>query len=74
MTPSSLGASFGLYVGRPDHLAPLIGFIGDQLPEVGGHHWHWNAAQISKPRLHLGVGERGIDLPVELVDPSIAGC
>jgi hypothetical protein len=28
-------ASFRLDVGRPDHLAPFLGFIGDQLAEVG---------------------------------------
>jgi hypothetical protein len=29
-------ASVGLDVGRADHLAPLLGFLGDQLAEVGG--------------------------------------
>ena len=28
--------SLCLDVGRPDHLAPLLGFIGDELAEVGG--------------------------------------
>jgi hypothetical protein len=40
----------GLDAGRPDHLAPFLGFIGDELTEVGGIHWHWNAAQVGKPR------------------------
>ena len=29
-------ASLRLDVGRPDHLAPLLGFVGDELAEVGG--------------------------------------
>ena len=28
--------SVGPDVGRADHLGPLLGFIGDELPEVGG--------------------------------------
>jgi hypothetical protein len=28
--------SFRLDAGRPDHLAPLLGFFGDELAEVGG--------------------------------------
>jgi hypothetical protein len=33
---SRIAASVRLDVGCPDHLAPLLGFIGDQLAEVGG--------------------------------------
>jgi hypothetical protein len=29
-------ASFRLDVGRPDHLTPLLGFVGDELAEIGG--------------------------------------
>jgi hypothetical protein len=28
--------SLGFDVGRPDHLAPLLGFVRDELAEVGG--------------------------------------
>jgi hypothetical protein len=38
--------SFGLDIGGPDHLAPLLGFIDDQLAEVGGRAGKRNAAQI----------------------------
>ena len=57
-----------LDAGEPDHLAPLLGFVRDELAEVGGRARKHRAAQIGKPRLHLGIGERGVDLPVELVD------
>jgi hypothetical protein len=29
-------ASVGLDVGRPDHLAPFLGFVGDELCKIGG--------------------------------------
>jgi hypothetical protein len=32
----SEGISLRLDVGCPDHLAPLLGLVGDQLAEVGG--------------------------------------
>jgi hypothetical protein len=57
-----------LDVGRSDHLAPLLGFIGDEVAEVGGRARNHRAAQVGKPRLDLGVGERGVDFLVELVD------
>ena len=31
-----MSGSLCLDVGRPDHLAPLLGFVGDKLAEVGG--------------------------------------
>src|SRR5215469_1801283 len=34
-TSPALTGSLGLDVGRTDHLAPLLGFIGKQLAEVG---------------------------------------
>src|SRR5262245_39923240 len=29
------GALLGLDAGRPDHFAPLLGFVGDQLAKIG---------------------------------------
>src|SRR5215470_4319715 len=54
--------------GELYHLAPLLGFLGDQRAELGRRHRHGNAAQVVEPRFHLGVGKAGVDLFVELVD------
>jgi hypothetical protein len=51
-----------------DHLAPLLGFVGDKLPEVGRRAGKQCAAEIGKPSLDLGVGKSSIDFLVELVD------
>jgi hypothetical protein len=39
-----------------DHLAPLLGLLGDELPEVGGRARKDWAGQFGKPRLDLGIG------------------
>src|SRR5262245_20793955 len=61
--------SVRLDVGCPDDLAPLLGFIPDQLCEIAGRTRNWFAStQIGKPRSHLGVQERRIDFCIELTD------
>src|SRR5262249_441571 len=50
------------------HLAPLLGLICDELSKVGGRERKHIATDVGKLRLQLGIGERGVDLPVELVD------
>jgi hypothetical protein len=64
-------ASLGLLrldVGGPDHLGPLLGFVGDELAEVGRRTLKDRYAQGGKSRLDLGISEGGIDFLVELVD------
>src|SRR5882672_5239295 len=56
-----------------DHLAPLLGFGGDELAEIGGRTWEHRGAQVGKPRLHLGVGEGRVDLTIQLAD-DLRGC
>jgi hypothetical protein len=63
--PRSRG-SLRLDAGRPDHLGPLLGFVRDELAEVGGGTGKNRTAQIAEPSLYLGVGEAGIGLLVEL--------
>src|SRR5207244_7080188 len=65
--PRSRG-SLRLDAGRPDHLGPLLGFVRDELAEVGGGTGKNRTAQIAEPSLYLGVGEAGIGLLVELLD------
>src|SRR5262249_18938518 len=60
--------SFRLDTRELDHLAPLLGVIGDELAEVGGSAWKCSGTQLGEPRLHLGIGESRVDLLVELVD------
>jgi hypothetical protein len=68
MEYGSTAASVWLDTRRLDHLGPLLGLIGDKLSEVGGRSGQHSAAQIGEARLDLGIGERGVDLFVELVD------
>src|SRR5262245_1762428 len=50
------------------HLAPLLGFIGDELTEVDRRARKGRSAQLGKPRLDLGIGKARIDLFVERFD------
>src|SRR5262245_1008981 len=49
-------ASVCLDVGRADHLAPLLGFCGDEFAEVGRRADKRCAAQVGQPLLNLGIG------------------
>src|SRR5262245_13565528 len=57
--------SVWLDVCRSHHLAPLLGFVGDELTEIGGRAHKRRASKVGKPRLDLGIGEAGVDLLVE---------
>src|SRR5262249_181155 len=57
-----------LDLGRPDHRAPLFGFIGDELAEVAGQTRNRRAAKIGKPRFQFGIGKSCVDFPIELPD------
>src|SRR5262249_17986048 len=60
--------SFRLDVRRPDYLAPLLGFVSDELGEVGRRARKHRGAQIGNPRLHLGISEPSVYFFVEFVD------
>src|SRR5262249_56411414 len=49
-------------------LAPLLGFLSDQLAEVSGRTRKDRATEVSEPRFHVGIGESRINLIVELID------
>src|SRR5260370_16091625 len=61
LTPSAL---FRLDVGCPDNFAPLLGFVGEKLAELGWCEGSRRAAQVGKARLDFGIGEGGGDLLV----------
>src|SRR5262249_41850329 len=61
-------ASVCLDVGRPDHLAPLLRFVGNETAEITWRASEDDAAEVGELRLQLGIGEAGVDLLVELVD------
>src|SRR5262245_46468855 len=61
-------ASVRLDVEGADHLAPLLGFVSDELCEVGGRERECVAAQVGKPRFELGIDKASVDLLVELLD------
>src|SRR5262252_769452 len=54
--------------GELDHLGPLLCICGDECAEVGGRACKHGVAEVGDPRLHAGISEARVDLPVELVD------
>src|SRR5262249_13389606 len=61
-------ASFRLDIGGLYFLVPFLGFVGDQLAELGRRPRQRRAAEVSETGLHLRVVESRVDLLVELVD------
>src|SRR5215471_3815553 len=61
-------ASLRLDVGSPDHLAPLLGFLRNEFPEIGGPARKHSATKVGKAPPHCRIGEASINLLVELVD------
>src|SRR5260370_17906682 len=53
-----------LDVGRADDLAPLLGFVGDDLAEVGGRTGHQRAAEVGQPNLQFSISEACLSLLV----------
>src|SRR5580692_12756250 len=51
-----------------DDLCPLVGFLGDEILEVGRRTGKHRPAHVGKPRFDLGTGEGRVDFFVEPVD------
>src|SRR5262249_16921657 len=51
-----------------DPLGPLLGFVGNELAEVGGRADKRCASQVGKLRLDFGIDKARVDHRVELVD------
>src|SRR5713101_364036 len=60
-------------IGRPDYLAPLLGFGGDEFSEIGGRARKRRRTQIGEPRFYLGFGKSNVYLLVQFVD-DFGGC
>src|SRR5262245_56205795 len=58
--------SFRLHAREPDHLAPLLGLLGDQLAECRGRARNQHAAKLVELCLDRGLGQNRVDLAVEL--------
>ena len=54
-----------LDVGRPDHLAPLLGVVDDELAKLAGRGCVGLQAQIDEPRLEIRAGKRLIHELIE---------
>jgi hypothetical protein len=54
--PARIARSLPLDANELHHLAPLLGFIGDEFTEVVRRPRKGLTAQLSKPRLNLGIG------------------
>ena len=59
---------FGLDVCRPDHLAPLLGFVRNELAEFGWRPNKHRTAHLGEARPDPWIGERRVNFSVELVD------
>src|SRR5262249_45174878 len=55
-------SSLRLDVSGPDHLAPLLGFLSDQLAELDRRSRQRRAAEVSETGLHLRIVENRVDL------------
>src|SRR5262245_1980697 len=55
-------------IGLSNHLAPLLGFGGDESPEIGRRARKRRRTQIGEPRFDPGFGKNSVYLLVQLVD------
>src|SRR5262249_8786294 len=60
-----------------EHLAPLLGFIGEELAEFRGRHRQRHGAEVGQSSLYPWIRKRGVDFSIEPVDDagrSVLGC
>src|SRR5262249_60937076 len=55
-------------VGRRNHLAPFLGFVGDEFAEISGRACKHRAAQIGKPCFEFWICNADIDFLVQSFD------
>src|SRR5438874_3021097 len=64
----SEAALIRLEPGELDHACPFVGFLGDELGEIGHRAWERLAAEVGHARLDGGIGERRVHLAIEPLD------
>src|SRR5262249_60699740 len=60
--------SLRLDAGRPDHLAPLLGFVCDELPEIGRREREHVATEIG-----VTASARSLPALIYPIDPTVVG-
>src|SRR5215813_10187882 len=65
--------SLRLHAREPDHLAPLLGFLGNELAECRRRARDQHTAKIIELCFHGWLGQNRVDLAVELFDDGY-GC
>jgi hypothetical protein len=66
ITDRSSSSLLRLDVCCSDHLAPLFGFVDNQLTEVGGRLGERRGSQLGQARLDVGMRKTCIDISVSL--------
>src|SRR5262245_7248819 len=62
------GGSICLDACELHHLAPFLGFVGDEFPEFSGGHKCRLEAHVEEAHLHLRIGNDCVELVVEPVN------
>src|SRR5215813_5784687 len=60
--------SLRLDARKLDHPGPFLGFLGDEVTEIGRRQRKLTATFVGKPRLYFEIGESGVDFLVEPID------
>src|SRR5262245_35089305 len=66
----NIGGAVGLFrldTSKFDHLGPLLGVVGNKLPEIGGRA-RKDRALLDEACPDARIGKTRVDLPIELVD------
>ena len=71
---SKANSSLRLDTGRAYHLAPLFGFVGDQLAERGWLTGQRHVAEVGEAGVELGIDKPGVDRFVQNLDDLATPC
>jgi hypothetical protein len=60
--PATAAPSLRLDACEFYNLAPFLGFVDDEITEVGGRAGQYHAAHVGKPRFNIGISKTRISL------------